>query len=305
MPPNSNSSVAQAERRAISALLSNTGKRRPEEAIVARSRGLLAELGRTEPPFPPETLAFLQGIRKITRADIPFDACLVPVEDGFRVDLCKYHGKARQNFSITHEIAHTFLIEHEPFLRAPKREKGIGESSNYGVVERLCDIAAAELLLPESLFAKDVWQCGPSLDSIVYLSARYCASLSATAWRFAEMGFWKCYFVVWGLGEREGSNSVSLRVRALFRSQYASPISKSEVAVASQSTTVHCALSTNSIVKGRDYMVLGGEPQEYYVESMKLGRGDSGQVLSMVLLQPDAEYVASRRRNGSQYQLFV
>lgn len=304
MLPNSNSNVVQAERRAISSLLSNTGKRRPEEAIVARSRGLLAELGRTEPPVPLEALAFLQGIRKITRADIPFDACLVPVDDGFRVDLCKYHGKARQNFSITHEIAHTFLMEHEPSLRAPKREKGIGESSNYGVVERLCDIAAAELLLPESLFAKDVWQCGPSLDSIVYLSARYGASLSATAWRFAEMGFWRCYFVVWD-GERESSNSVSVRARGLFRSQYASPISKSEVAVASQSTTVHCAFSTSGIVKGRDYMTLGGEPQEYYVESMKLGRGDSGQVLSMVLLQPDAEYVASRRRSDRQFQLFV
>jgi hypothetical protein len=286
-------------------LLSNTGKRRPEEAILARSRGLLAELGRIEPPFSPEALAFLQGIRKITRADIPFDACLVPVEDGFHVELCKYHGKARQNFSITHEIAHTFLMEQEPSLRAPKREKGIGESSNYGVIEKLCDIAAAELLLPESLFAKDAWQCGPSLDSIVYLSARYGASLSATAWRFAEMGFWRCYFVVWELGERESSNSVSLRARALFRSQHASPISKSQVAVTSQSTTVHCALSKSGIVRGRDYMILGGEPQEYYVESMKLGRGDSGQVLSMVLLQPDAEYVASRRRGGRQYRLFV
>lgn len=305
MPLSSNSNLATAEKKAISSLLTRTGKFRPEDAFVASSRALLQELGRTQPPFPQEAIASLQRVTKITRADIPFDACLTPLENGYHVELCKFHSKAKQSFSLAHEVAHTFLIEHEPSLRAPKREKGIGESSNYVLIERLCDLAAAELLLPEPVFAKDVWQCGPSLNSIVLLSARYCASLSATAWRFAQMGFWRCYFLIWELRERGTHCSDSLRVRSLYRSQYAAIISRSDVQLCSSSTTVHGALATNSILKGRDYMTLGGEPQEYYVESMKLGKGDSGQVLSMILLQPEAEYLASRRVTSKQYRLFV
>lgn len=271
--------------------------------MLARSRMLLAEFGQPDPPFIPEALGHIQGIIEVRRRDIPFDACLLPVGSHYRVDVCKYHRAERQSFSIAHETAHTFLIELEPCLRAPKREAGIGKFRNGDFIEELCDSAAAELILPMSLFARHALEAGPSLESALSLSSMYRSSLISTARRIAETDLWKCHCVIWGdtnIGERTNG---SLEAKVVFTSPAAARISPGEIGIQSDST-VYEALSTNRIAKRREQLTLAGEVHDYYVESMRLGNGDFGRVLSMILLAKHPEYAARHTRKSLQMPLF-
>src|SRR5208283_791590 len=170
-----------------------------------------------------EAMAGLQGIGSVERTDITFDACLLPTPDGFRVEVCKYHGLGRQNFSIAHEIGHTFFIELEPSLGGARREVAIpaASSANSPLIERLCDAAASELIWPTHIFGRDAWKEGASLRAVLELARRYRASVTATARRFAEVGPWRCAFIIWGAEGNAGGRR-RLCPRSVYRSSCAS-----------------------------------------------------------------------------------
>jgi hypothetical protein len=269
------------------------------EAVRRRSRQLLAAYGRVQPPFLPGALAALQGIREIRRTDLPWDACLIPATagDGFVVEVCKYHPVGRQHFSVAHEIGHTFLIEQEPSLRAPRREIGIEGNPKHNLAEKLCDLAAVELLLPLDAFTGDVAEVGPSIESLPELARRYRASLLSTARRFVEASVWKCYVIVWHRPEGK------LQAKNVFGSASASRLYPQQILIGPDST-VHEALRTGDFARRRERMVLGGEEQAYYTESMRLGRGDLGQALTIVVLEPHAGHRTRRPTRSAQFSLF-
>jgi Zn-dependent peptidase ImmA (M78 family) len=85
-------------------------------------------------------------------------------------------GLERQRFTIAHEGGHTFQPDFKRgglFLRC----KGQGTRT-----EQLCDIAAAELLLPRRWFNRDVSDAGHGLDAVEAVAAGHVASVEATAW---------------------------------------------------------------------------------------------------------------------------
>jgi hypothetical protein len=258
---------------------------------------LLAACGNLTPPFDPEQLAGLQGITRIDRSDITFDACLLPTCDGFRVEVCKYHGRGRQNFSIAHEIGHTFFIELEPSLGGARREVTIpaASSANSLLIERLCDAAATELIWPTHIFERDAWRAGSSLQAVLDLAGRYHASVTATARRFAEIGPWRCAFIIWEAGDDPGSKR-KLLPRNIYRSSCASLPSRDRI-VAGEGSQICRAIDCRHIVKGWETL---GLDERHYVESMKLGQ----DVISMVVMEPYAEIVAAKRPIPAQAALF-
>jgi hypothetical protein len=243
-------------------------------------------------------MAGLQKVTRIDRRDIPFDACLLPTQEGFRVEVCKYHSPGRQTFSIAHEIGHTFLIELEPKLGGARREINIAafSSANSGLVERLCDAAAAELIWPTHVFQRDAWSSGVSMEAVVNLANQYKASVTATARRFAEVGPWRCAFVFW---ERvvDTGRTVALRPKGVYRSSCA-PLAGRDKLVAGEGPHIHRALECNHIVKGRQ--TLDGTGRQFYVETMKLGQG----AMSMIIMEPHAEILAAKRSRPAQASLF-
>jgi hypothetical protein len=288
--------VSAAEKRAIDQLCAATGHSSPFEAIIARSRELLAEYGQLAPPFDPEQMAGRQRINRVDRCDITFDACLLPTQDGFRVEVCKYHSRGRQNFSIAHEIGHTFLIEREPALGGARREFNLsGHSANSDLVERLCDAAASELIWPESIFGRDAWDAGASLEAVLSLASIYKASVTATARRFADVGPWRCGFVLW---EKEPSGpSVKLRPRSVYRSASAALVGRDKI-FACESSQVYRALECKHIVKGKETLDATG--RSFYMETMKLGQG----AISMIIMEPGAGLVAAKKNRPAQASLF-
>ena len=279
-----------------------TGQRSPKRAILARAEQLLEDFGGSRVLQSPTALAHAQRIVEIARLDISFDACLLPVPNGFRVELCRFHSSGRQNFSIAHEIGHTFLIELNPALGLPKREAGLDRGNQCSLVEQLCDTAAAELLWPTARFQRDAWELGPSLRSVLELAKRYKASVTATARRFAELCCWRCYFVVWESVTNRRNETIHLQPRAMYRSPFVSPIYKQDL-IATENSQFYSALRTKEILRGREPIT--ADKRKCYIESVRLGNGEGAQVLSLLLVEPYAEYVARPRRSKPQLSLFL
>ena len=106
------------------------------------------------------------------------------------------HREERQRFTVLHEIAHIVLglpsqhhgttLKTDVLLRYGRRPEE----------EMLCDVFAAECLLPYDSFAKEVADTDISLDAVKSLAAEYKASLTTTGSRFAVNANEPCAFVL-------------------------------------------------------------------------------------------------------------
>ncbi len=171
----------------------------PKEIMRSLVRGRLdaaRDFGWGGPPFDPRVLASTMGIhaegsRKLTLSD---DAELHPTSNGKLV--IRYNPdrpKARQNFSIAHEISHTFFPNYQDQINARYRFETYDP---HNELELLCDVGASEIILPSPEFDSDVSQKGISLSSLKSLSTRYEASPEATAIRMIGTSICPCALLV-------------------------------------------------------------------------------------------------------------
>ncbi len=137
---------------------------------------LLDEGEVTGPPTPVEMLASLRGISDIKVANQPFAGVLAPCEDGLAVRVRRADGRERQRFTICHESGHTLL----PGFRQNPQFRCNGERT---WLERMCDVAGAELLLPKRFFAPQLAEGNFDLDTVEELARMFDASIEASARR--------------------------------------------------------------------------------------------------------------------------
>lgn len=124
------------------------------------------------------------------------------------------HKEERQRFTVLHEIAHIVL-------ELPSQHHGANISTADLVSYRrrpkeeiLCDVFAAECLLPYHQFRKDVEDVDVSMDEVKELATRYKASVTSTGSRFAVNCNVPCAFVLMEDGKiRYASMSKFLRER--------------------------------------------------------------------------------------------
>ncbi|MGA2047277.1 MAG: ImmA/IrrE family metallo-endopeptidase [Terracidiphilus sp.] len=91
--------------------------------------------------------------------------------------------EGRVNFSIAHEIAHTFFPSTSGGVRF--REMCESDSREANQLERLCDAGAAELLMPKEQFQKCVGQHW-TMEALPRLTEHFGSSVEATAFRLAS-----------------------------------------------------------------------------------------------------------------------
>lgn len=183
----------------------------PEQAtslIIERARQLVHQLvehkGNDEPPFLPEKLAYLQGIKQIVKAELgeKTGAILLKLHDGYVIKVNQNHHPVRQNFSCAHEIGHILFneLKLEQYIRNieyrtfnPEGERNARSRTR----ERLCDAAATELLMPEFVFRKYLTDFGVSVHSIERLASIFKVSIHAAAIRIAEISIEPCIALLW------------------------------------------------------------------------------------------------------------
>lgn len=150
------------------------------------------EKGWSGPPFDPFQLANLMGVDLFPNERIP-DARLVPLgKKDFRIEYNPLQNANRINFSIFHEIGHTFFPDYTEKIRNRETQTS---ASNWEL-EMLCNIAAAELLLPYSSFSAIVNSNPVNFDTVKEISTQFNASLESILLKYTEVSDKPCAVVV-------------------------------------------------------------------------------------------------------------
>jgi len=145
------------------------------------------------PPFDPFEYANRLGIAVEERDDMGLDGMLECDDEGrFVIRLKQDASKERKNFTLAHEIAHTFFYD---VLTHPKSYRGHKDFDPEE--ERLCDIGASELLMPSSVFKQDLFSEDEITPVTLFrLAKQYQVSFKAAA--IKVFGVTNCFAcVVW------------------------------------------------------------------------------------------------------------
>ncbi len=179
----------------VLALSQSQGVSDPEEAIKSLCRALIDEIGASGPPFRPDILASFRGVVSVRRIPMREAGRLIPLVDGFEIEVNSNHTLEKQNFSIDHEVSHTFFAEFGS--RQTKVDLETGVFNVKQEEEYLCDVGASTLLFDPRWLRPLAIKLGASSTSISELSCQFEGSLEATARALCDLDLWPCAVVFW------------------------------------------------------------------------------------------------------------
>lgn len=236
--------------------------------FVAMAKRLVDATGIKSPPIDPLMLARLRGIHRvlISRA-LTTSGQLSREGTDLIIKLNAIEPRERQNFTCCHEIAHTFVIDGSLMncraLRIPVQSVKSAE-------ERLCDLAAAEMLMPEKFFLPMMASLEPSIESVVGLAKKFASSIRATVLRLGQLAVWPVVFLGWRFTTRPGSVP-KLRVAWSVRptgSRCFVPLH----APAPRGSGVHATFTASHPTCETEDLDLGSLRGKYLVESARFGQ---------------------------------
>jgi hypothetical protein len=140
-----------------------------EAAVVKVVHELLG--GLEYPPTKLEALLPKLGVVSVISEDLPFSGELRSGTDGFTIVYSKHLNSGRRRFTIAHEMGHALLAN------TGRNYPRVGKE-----VERLCDMLAAEILMPEDAFV-ELLPTELSFSAIFELAKTFETSWWATAIR--------------------------------------------------------------------------------------------------------------------------
>ena len=252
------------------------------------------------PPFNPEVLASVLGIRCEASVDLTHseDAELHPAENGRMV--IRYNPdkpKTRRNFSIAHEIVHTFFPGYQDVCHA-RHQSDTFDPENE--VEFLCDLGASEIVMPTPEFDLDVKSMGVSLKSLRKLSKLYEVSLEATAIRMITTDFYPSGLIVLDYSHKPAEKEkieaskyqqslfpcepppMRLRVQYFVRGTHFSPYIPKHKSI-EESSPLHEVSVTRKKFQGDTVLHLGRDALNTYIEAMALPKTQNTDLDSRVL----------------------
>ena len=103
------------------------------------------------PPFDPIELAKILNISVRPNAAVA-DARVSPAQGGYEIEYNPHRPRGRVNFSIAHEIAHTFFPDCAEKVRNRSHQ---GPAESDWQLEVLCNVGAAELTMPVGSFPSE------------------------------------------------------------------------------------------------------------------------------------------------------
>jgi len=182
-------------------LEANPFAKNPVEAILFQANLLLIESGMKEPPFNPIKYSSLRNVKKVLYKDMNIDGRLIPSNDGFIVELKKDRPIERINFTLAHEISHTFFYEAVPTIKY--RTVDAKYILHDEEEEKLCDIAASELLMPTAIFSNIAKDFVPSPKSLVGIARIFETSITSTVIKTLSLNLWKAGFILWKIEDKQ------------------------------------------------------------------------------------------------------
>lgn len=157
----------------------------PVEAITANARRVVFEAmekGWSGPPFDPIRLAEFLGVETHPTQEV-FDARALTEGGRPRIDYNPNRPRARIRFSVAHEIGHTFFPD---FADRARHRGAVHERTDDWQLEMLCNLAAAELVMPVGSFP-GLDRAELSIDRLLDLRAEFEVSMEATLLRAVRL----------------------------------------------------------------------------------------------------------------------
>ena len=163
-------------------VLNMAGDRDPVEAVREKARRIVLEAIDTHTlclPVDPFRLAELQSIKVVPSSSVLEARTIAGPDKRPLIEYNPARSRARIRFSICHELAHTLF----PDCLNEIRYRGAAYSSVDHELEILCNIAAAEFLLPLGSIQADLENLKLSIDTALNLRLKYEASVEAVLLR--------------------------------------------------------------------------------------------------------------------------
>ena len=185
---------------AAKAICEHTGIANPITATLKLSNDLVIASGRSYPPYDPESYATMQNAEVKHLDYINYDGRIFPLDKGYIIEICSKRSEERQNFCCCHEVGHTFFLSLSNLLLqkvAHKIDYKIKLLTEVSEEERLCNIAASEMLMPHSMFKEIALSYKPGIRCINLIAKEFRVSFLASIIRILEMGAWKCIAIIW------------------------------------------------------------------------------------------------------------
>ena len=135
------------------------------------------------PPYDPFHLAEILKIRVVPKEEV-MDARIVPLSTGkFQIEFNPNRPKQRIRYSIAHEIAHTFFRDCAERVRYRSQDRTMpGEWE----LEMLCNVGAAELLMPTGSFS-ELKDRLVTVEDVLRLRKEYEVSVESLALRYIKV----------------------------------------------------------------------------------------------------------------------
>ncbi|MCS1408495.1 MAG: hypothetical protein M2R45_01671 [Verrucomicrobia subdivision 3 bacterium] len=134
------------------------------------------------PPFDPIELANIMNISVRPNAALA-DARVFWTNDGYEIEYNPHRPRGRVNFSIAHEIAHTFFPDCAEEVRNRSREKR--DEPNWQI-EVLCNVGAAELTMPAGSFPSED-DAVVTIEELMRLRKKFQVSAEAVLIRLVKL----------------------------------------------------------------------------------------------------------------------
>lgn len=259
------------------------------EFMIKRSRDLVKELARyrgwDEPPFLAKDLAYLKGVKDIIHADLgESDGVLLRHSDGYVIKVNVTHSQVRKNFSCAHEIGHIILDEfiQQRSLSNIDFRRQVSEIGR--VKERLCDIAAAELLMPQPFFSKYLSGFGVSIDSVNPLAGVFKVSVPAAVIRMCELSSEPCIAIIWKLWQKRKSKCLRVDWVTRQRTNQNRERFIPRNTCVNKNSAIFRAYESDCTVKSFKFLNINNEKKRCYMESKGFGINKNRYVISLAFL---------------------
>ena len=299
----------------VKSLLSESQESDPVEAMRTKAAALIERCELDGPPIDHEMVASFRGIQEVRPAKMKESGALIPLAQGeFLVLVNERDSKPRQRFSCKHEISHTLFPN---YIQNPskKSDMSVGEYGIDAEEEYLCDVGAAELLMPRKFFHPHLQDRGCAIEVISELAHLYEASLEAVAVQMVQSALHECAIIVWHSGHTPTQTDILNSGQCFFedmddwtgvpkklRTRYALATPNfdyffpKDKSVELNSPIHHCYL-TGKVCKGETAFHDGKSFKHYHTESIFIPIKDSdgcseGKVITIVMPQQN-----SRTRN--------
>lgn len=163
------------------------GEADPVSTMITHARRMTIQAmdeGWHGPPFDPAALAHWLNIDVVPREDIRDARTLSGKDDRLRIEFNPNRSRGRIRYSIAHEIAHTFFPDCAEVVR--NRSAKSEQVGDEWQLEMLCNIAAAELIMPVGSLP-DLRQASLDIDDLMELRREYDVSTEALLLRYIRL----------------------------------------------------------------------------------------------------------------------